>query len=99
MKNQFLQEKNLISTLTQNENFTQYSKVYILMINNVSGFNFFGHRFFNALSMSLKKYWMKIMNCIFFMNYSVQRVQNENFKNQSKQSHRLWKHEITDCAL
>ena len=29
--------------------------------------------------MSLKKYWMKIKNCISFMNNSVQRGQNENF--------------------
>ena len=41
--------------------------------------NFFGHGIFNALSMSLKKKWMKILNCIFFMNKSVQRGQNENF--------------------
>ena len=42
------------TTLTQNENFTLYSKVYILMINEVSGLIFFGHGIFNALSMSLK---------------------------------------------
>ena len=32
--------RNLGSTLTQNENFTQYSKVYILMIKKVSGLIF-----------------------------------------------------------
>ena len=46
----------------------------------IFGVNFFGHRIFNALLMSLKKKsWMKIRNCIFFMNNSVERVQNENF--------------------
>ena len=33
------------------------------------------------------------------MNYSVQRGNNENFENESNQSHRFWKQEITDCAL
>ena len=40
---------------------------------------FFCHLIYNALLMSLKKYWMKIINCIIFMSNSVQRGQNENF--------------------
>ena len=43
------------------------------------GVNFFGHRIFNALSMSLKNYSMEIINFIIFMNNSVQKGQNENF--------------------
>ena len=64
------------------------------------GVNFFGHRVFNALSMSLKNLSdEKHKLHIFFMNNSVQRGQNENFQQQLKQSHRFWKEEITDCVL
>ena len=41
--------------------------------------NFFGHGIFNVLSMLWKKYWMKNINCIIFMNSSVQMGQNEKF--------------------
>ena len=40
---------------------------------------FFCHRISNALLMSLKKILDKIINCIIFMNNSVQRGQSENF--------------------
>ena len=36
--------------------------------------------------MSLKKYWMKIKNCISFMNNSVQRGQNEIKKKKKKKT-------------
>ena len=44
----------------------------------------FGVIFFSVIESSmpyrcLKKYWMKIINFVFFMNNSVQRGQNEKF--------------------
>ena len=32
-----------------------------------------------GVSVTEKKFWMKIRNCIIFMNNSVERGQNENF--------------------
>ena len=43
------------------------------------GVNFFGHRIFNALSMSLKNLLDEKHKLHIFMNNSVQRGQNENF--------------------
>ena len=47
----------------------------------IFGVNYICDWIFNALiiDVSEEKYWMKIRNCIIFMNNSVQGGQNENF--------------------
>ena len=91
-------EKSLNST-TLTQNYIAFKSIYFddkLFL----GVIFFCHWISNALLMSLKKrYWMKIINCIIFMNNSVQRGQNENFLRKIKQPHSIWKQEITDCVL